>query len=166
MIDIQPEEASVYVDDTYIGLAKDYNGWWLAYPIKAGKHKINIESPGYQSYSINIELAPKQLYELKYKMQRISQNTIYNLDYQYNKHFSKGFLTLEINPSYAEIYINNEYIGNWEDFQKNKSKIELPPGKHKITILSPNYMPYHSEIEIKENGNTTLRVELIERQLV
>lgn len=166
MLDIQPEDASVYVDGTYVGLAKDYYGWWIAYPVKAGKHRIDIKYPGYQSYSTNVELAPKQFYELKYKMQRIEQNTGFNSDHQYNENLAKGFLILEVNSSNAEIYLNNEYIGNWADIQKNKNKIELPPGKYKITILSPNYIPYHSEIEIKENENTYLRVNLIERQLV
>ncbi len=164
--DINPEEALIYIDGAFIGTAEDYNGWWTAYPVKAGKHEITIKHPDYLEYSTNIELAPKQLYELKHKMIKINKNASSNLNYQNIENINQGSLILNVNPSNAELYINHEYIGTISEILSNQEKIPLTPGKYKITILSPTYVPYNTEIEIKDKQETIIKVDLIKKELI
>jgi hypothetical protein len=164
--DIEPSETMIYVDGTFIGEAKDFYGWWIAHPLKAGKHQIVLKLPGYKTYSVSIELAPKQVYELKYKMVKLDNNSDSTKDSYNYDNLAKGSLNLQVQPSDAAIYINNEYIGTVDEILKENNKLMLPAGIYKITIIKPNYIPYHTEIEIKENEENNLTVELVKRQLV
>ncbi len=166
---VEPDEALIYIDGHFIGRSEEHDGWWKTFPIKAGKHQAIIKLPGYKTEIIDFEVAPSQYYELKIRMLPSTKeemteenNTILQEDIS----SQKGYLNLQIEPSNSSIYIDNKYIGNYDEIKKANNKISLPAGKHTIEILSPSYLPYSSEFTINENEDTSLTISLIKKELI
>jgi len=62
---VKPNRAAVFADDRFIGYVDQFDGpgqWLLLAP---GKHHIKITLPGYKTFDTEINLLPKQKFELK-----------------------------------------------------------------------------------------------------
>src|ERR1700730_4863862 len=59
-LNVIPDRAAVFIDDGYVGLASDLGGAFHAMPVSPGKHRINIELPGYQTFGTEINLHARQ----------------------------------------------------------------------------------------------------------
>jgi hypothetical protein len=59
-LDINPDRAAVFVDDTYAGHAGDFGGSVHTMLLSPGKHRIKVELPGYQTFETEVDLLPMQ----------------------------------------------------------------------------------------------------------
>lgn len=59
---ITPDRAAVFVDDAFIGPARNFSRGVLVTP---GKHSIKIDMPGYRSFTTEVTLLPNQKFTLK-----------------------------------------------------------------------------------------------------
>jgi hypothetical protein len=61
-ISVNPDRAAVFLDGLYVGHAAEFGGSLVVAP---GHRKIAISLPGYQTFSTEVDLAPKQKFEIK-----------------------------------------------------------------------------------------------------
>ena len=61
-ISVNPDRAAVFLDGQYVGHAAEFGGGLIVAP---GHRKIAISLPGYQTFSTEVDLAPKQKFEIK-----------------------------------------------------------------------------------------------------
>jgi hypothetical protein len=61
-ISVTPDRAAVFLDGRYVGHAAEFGGGLIVAP---GHRKISISLPGYQIFSAEVDLAPKQKFEIK-----------------------------------------------------------------------------------------------------
>jgi hypothetical protein len=61
-ISVNPDRAAVFLDGLYVGHAAEFGGGLTVAP---GHRKIAISLPGYQTFSTEVDLAPKQKFEIK-----------------------------------------------------------------------------------------------------
>jgi PEGA domain-containing protein len=61
-ISVNPDRAAVFLDGLYVGHAAEFGGGLVVAP---GHRKIAISLPGYQTFSTEVDLAPKQKFEIK-----------------------------------------------------------------------------------------------------
>ncbi|HEM49066.1 MAG TPA: PEGA domain-containing protein [Caldithrix sp.] len=66
-----------------------------------------------------------------------------------------GSISIEADPRKAEVYLDNNLIGNAPVSLK-----EVSPGSHTVKISAKGYDPEEKEIVINENKETKLKVEL------
>lgn len=64
-LDVTPNRAAVFVDDGYVGTIKEFSGLGRAMVIAPGKHNIKIALAGYQDFTTEINLRPKQEITIK-----------------------------------------------------------------------------------------------------
>lgn len=62
---VTPDRAAVFLDDAYAGHVSEFTGVGRAMLISPGKHRIKIALPGYQTFETEINLLPKQKFEVK-----------------------------------------------------------------------------------------------------
>jgi PEGA domain len=61
-ISVNPDRAAVFLDGHYVGHAAEFGSGLIVAP---GHRKITISLPGYQTFSTEVDLAPKQKFEIK-----------------------------------------------------------------------------------------------------
>jgi hypothetical protein len=59
--DIQPYDASVYIDGNYAGVADEFSPVRAPLTLPAGRHRIDIDAPGYAPLSFEITVVPRQV---------------------------------------------------------------------------------------------------------
>lgn len=64
-LDVTPSRAAVFVDEGYVGTIKDFSGLGRAMVIAPGQHNVKIALAGYQDFTTQINLRPKQEITIK-----------------------------------------------------------------------------------------------------
>lgn len=64
-LDVTPDRAAVFVDGAYAGTPKEFGGLGRAMLIAPGKHTVKIALVGYQDFTTEINLRPKQKITIK-----------------------------------------------------------------------------------------------------
>ena len=64
-LDVTPNRAAVFVDDGYVGTIKEFSGLGRAMVIAPGQHNVKIALAGYQDFTTQINLRPKQEITIK-----------------------------------------------------------------------------------------------------
>ena len=57
-LDVQPWRAEVYVDGVYVGIVRDFTGYYHHLEVSAGPHVIAMVSPDYEPLIIEIFVSP------------------------------------------------------------------------------------------------------------
>jgi hypothetical protein len=73
-LDIQPGRAAVFLDDYYVGTVDEYYGVAHGMLVAPGKHRFKIALAGYKTFETDVELAPKQKFELRTELMAGSIN--------------------------------------------------------------------------------------------
>jgi PEGA domain len=60
-LDISPRDATVYVDGTYVGVADDFYDPSHPLSVIAGRHRIQVQAPGYQPLSFDVDVVSGQV---------------------------------------------------------------------------------------------------------
>ena len=58
---IDPADADVYVDGEYIGIAHDFDGPAQPLTLSAGRHRVELQAPGYEPMVFDIDVVPGQV---------------------------------------------------------------------------------------------------------
>lgn len=64
-LDVTPNRAAVFVDEGYVGTIKEFSGLGRAMVIAPGQHNVRIALAGYQDFTTQINLRPKQEITIK-----------------------------------------------------------------------------------------------------
>ena len=64
-LEVTPDRAAVFVDEGYVGTPKEFSGLGRAMVIAPGKHRVRIALAGYQDFTTEINLRPKQKITIK-----------------------------------------------------------------------------------------------------
>jgi PEGA domain len=68
---VEPEEAAVFVNDTYAGYVDQFNGR-RGMRMGPGVYSVRIALPGYDSFETDITITASQEYEIKTKLRKAS----------------------------------------------------------------------------------------------
>jgi hypothetical protein len=68
-LEIEPEEAAIFVNDRYVGHVDSFNGP-RGMRLEPGKYRFTIALPGYQSFDTELNVRANQTYELKTNLQK------------------------------------------------------------------------------------------------
>ncbi|HKV05998.1 MAG TPA: PEGA domain-containing protein [Candidatus Acidoferrales bacterium] len=64
-LQVTPDRAAVFVDDGYVGTTREFSGLGRAMVIAPGKHRVRIALAGYQDFTTDINLRPRQKITIK-----------------------------------------------------------------------------------------------------
>ena len=64
-LEVTPNRAAVFVDEGYVGTTREFSGLGRAMVIAPGKHHVRIALAGYQDFTTEINLRPKQKITIK-----------------------------------------------------------------------------------------------------
>ena len=58
---LTPYDASVFVDGTYVGVASSFDGRRQPLTLAAGRHRIELQAPGYAPIAFDVDVVPGQV---------------------------------------------------------------------------------------------------------
>jgi PEGA domain len=64
-LDVEPNRAAVFVDDSFVGHAGEMGGTFGKMLISPGVHRIKVALPGYRTFETEVSLLPDQKAEIK-----------------------------------------------------------------------------------------------------
>jgi PEGA domain len=67
---VTPQDAAVYIDDHFAGLARQLTDLKLGLAVDPGKHQIQISRPGYESKSLEVTVGAGQTEEVSIKLEQ------------------------------------------------------------------------------------------------
>jgi hypothetical protein len=69
--DVSPEEARLYLDGRYIGIADDFDGYPDFLYLRPGQYKLEFRLEGYESQTVNVDARPGVKLDLNSKLAKI-----------------------------------------------------------------------------------------------
>ena len=57
-LQVQPDRAAVFLDDTFVGHVDEYNGFERGMLVAPGRHQIKIALPGFKTLETEVDLLP------------------------------------------------------------------------------------------------------------
>lgn len=60
-LEINPPDASVYVDGAYAGLVRDFDGTRQTLTLANGRHRIEIDAQGFEPWTFDVDIVPGQI---------------------------------------------------------------------------------------------------------
>ncbi len=64
-LSVNPSRAAVFVDGSYVGHVKEFQGMGRGMLVSPGDHQISIALPGYEAFETNVKPLPNQKVEIK-----------------------------------------------------------------------------------------------------
>lgn len=156
--DVEPEEAKVYLDGKYAGIADDYDGFPRYLSVPLGSHKIEFRMEGYETFTQEFYINPGQMITINFKMIKAEKGK--ELPKAEEPAKEHGVISLELEPLSAEIFVDGKLAGTGEDLKNKGGEIEVSIGKHRLEFKKAGYKSQAIEIEIKDGKGFHLGIRL------
>jgi hypothetical protein len=157
-LNVQPQDASVYVDEVYRGTARDFVAQTLTVP--RGLRKITLRRNGFFTETFNVQIEAGRVLEMDVILKSSPGATeqaspVYQVDLT-----KTGSLVLQIEPADASVYIDDTFYGPSTQFSKNAQAIVLRAGQHKFQLSRPGYATHSATVEIQADQVKEVQVSL------
>ncbi len=130
-----PDKAKVYINNDYKGDTP------LTLKLNIGTYNLKITKSGYQDYTDTIKIEENKILKISPKLSKLSTTPPTTKKI--------GYLSVNSNPPYADVYIDDKSIG-----KTPIKSYELNEGSYTIRIMKDGYNEFTKKIDIT-NGKTT-----------
>lgn len=164
--DVLPEEAGVYVNGEYLGIADQFDGWPRYLYIQAGKYDISFKLDGYEDLNLKVEVIPNKTIRIKEKMKRIppSQFKEEKMEEFQEKKLSKAKISISLFPDEAVLYLDGKLWLTAQEVVRLHNPLQIDSGKHIIEALCPGYENFKKEIDMKSGEYLELNIVLVKKE--
>ena len=172
-IDVEPDDAQVYVDRYYAGVVDDFDGIFQHLTLRAGPHLLEIRKTGFTTLVAELNLSPGQSITYRRVMQPVSAGETPEAALPLPPGFEEGAappppaeaamppgdVQFDVKPKDAEIYVDGFYAGLVDDFNGSQ-RLELPAGPHHLSIRMAGYETIDLDLSITAERSITYRAEM------
>jgi hypothetical protein len=88
----------------------------------------------------------------------------YAYDYRFDPYrygYPTGELRIEVDPNYAEVWVDGYYAGTVDDFDGFWQGLTLEEGRYTIAIVAPGFEPLEFDVRIHAGRKITYRGDLL-----
>ncbi len=164
-LEIEPDDADVYLDGTYQGEVDKFDGHPDYLWVKPGRHTLEFRKRKYQSLRILFEVKaderkrfPQELYKHRKGEPKLVELNM--LPPASKPRSQVAFLKFLVEPADAALWIDGTFRGAAEQFDGNPERIKVSAGKHTIELTRPGYRTHTAEIRLGPEQERTIRVTL------
>ena len=178
-LDVDPEEAEVYVDGYYTGVVDSYDGFLQRLRLSPGEHEIELYLDGYESIRQTLYLAPGQTYRIRHEMQPLADGapqpprpepvdppplaagpTMPQAPFAAGPATAEQFGTLvvRVRPTDAAVLVDGEQWVGHEGI--GELVLDLGAGVHGLEVSRPDHRTYRADVEVVAGEQTVVNVSL------
>jgi hypothetical protein len=187
-LDIQPEEAEVWVDGNYVGEADDFDGFPSYLWLEPGSHQIVLYAPARETLVREVNLqsgemlgfddvlvpgvsrAPTEFFTRRAAPQRelgtrqyvVDDEEIAEDDEQGNDEIAAGtgLLRLNVTPADAAVWLDGRPIGSAAELASLRGALEVAAGTHEVVAIRPGWGELRRRVEVADGDELTLELNL------
>jgi hypothetical protein len=175
-LDATPDDAAVYVDGFYAGLADDFDGVFQQLPLTPGPHRILLHRPGYRWLRLNLYLRPGSTFTLPAALQPIEPGEPSPLPPSSTRvpppvqpesyrvplarwpgittapqrgratHAPTAWLDLHVEPTDAVVLIDGE---PWLTSSPGHVVVDVDTGPHRIWVARPGFVTTEMDVTLR-----------------
>jgi hypothetical protein len=139
---VRPEQARIWVNGRYVGIADDWDGWGggRVYPFPKGLHRVRLELPGYRTLELAVLAggdASVDTVKIEDRLDRRAAapySRLRRLDAR-----TSGLLELEVEPPDALLSADGRRLGRASAFGARKPLRLSGPAVHEVELSAPNH---------------------------
>lgn len=177
--DVAPEEAAVYLDGQYVGIADNFDGFPTYLAVEPGRHSVTFKAEGYRSVTRQLRVPRGAVLDLKFTMSKgegaeppaPAEGDVEiappdrapagpDEDQQAETAAEPGFVRLRISPADASVYLDGEFFATASQLLSLHGDLRLESGAHRIEIVKPGYRGFARELLVPPGGRQTLTIAL------
>src|SRR6185436_3428357 len=169
-LDIEPDDAQVFVDRYYAGVVNDYDGFFQRLTLRAGPHLVEIRKEGFRPLGIELNLYPGQdvTYRRTMEPSTVGDETV--AVQPVAPAFEEGAvlppvdapqgdLKFDVTPKEAAIYADGFYVGIVDDFDGSQHMM-LTQGTHHLVLTLDGYETIEVDLSIDSDRTITYRATM------
>jgi hypothetical protein len=141
---------------TVFGRSRVYNNYYYYYPRRYYPYGYGAFGLGYFYYD---PYAWGPSYYGGYS--GYSGYSGYDSYYDQYGRYPTGELRLDVNPRYAEVYVDGYFAGQVDDFDGVFQALRLEEGPHQIRIMAPGFAPLDFDVRVFPGRKVTYRGDLL-----
>lgn len=150
-----PEQARLYLDGRYVGIADDWDGRGGGRPLeldKEGTHYVRMELPGYATRTLQIDVTPDagDSISIDEELDRHDRAPYEKLPAVYDR--TTGAVEFTVTPPDAGISEDGKSIGSASDFGPSSPLKLSGPMVHDLMLSAPGYKPKLVRILVAPNA--------------
>jgi hypothetical protein len=180
-IDVEPEDAAVYIDGYYAGIADDFDGFFENLPLTPGGHTIVVYLNGYRSIQQSVHVPAGGTFKIKGTLEPLAPGEVqapppvapalpappagsYRLPRPPVERpaaavaVTFGELDVRVQPADVNLSVDGQ---RWLSSDPNRFLLQLPTGRHKLEITKAGYRGFTSEVDVTEAGSVLLNISLV-----
>lgn len=145
------KNAGVWVDGQYVGYVKELNG-----PKKLmllpGKHEIIARQAWYNDFVEQAVLEPGEVHNIQLTLSKDSRTPSRD---------ALGELKISATPRRAVVFVDDQFVGHVDEFDGVGKALLLTPGKHRVRIALPGYLPFETMADLRPHQKLKIETELV-----
>jgi predicted Ser/Thr protein kinase len=150
-----PEQARLYVDGHYVGIADDWDNRGGGRPLeleKDGTHYVRMELPGYRPMNLQIDVTPdaNDSVSIDEELERRERLPYEKLPAVYDR--TTAEVEFEITPADAGVSEDGKALGQASDFGPASPLKLSGPRVHDLMLSAPGYKPRLVRILVAPNA--------------
>ena len=189
-LDVSPEDAAVYVDGEYVGIADDYDGFPQYLTVTPGRHQISFKAEGHRAVTRSVRVPRGAVLDLEFTIPRgegsvsigaqAEPEEIVVPDYEpgtpgeddedldvepdqdgdREARSEAGFIKLSVSPPDASIYLDGRLYGSADLLSRLHGELRLESGAHQIEVVRPGYRSISRQIQIRPGEHMAIDLDL------
>jgi hypothetical protein len=154
---VRPEQARIWVDGRYVGIADDWDGWGggVVFPLAAGLHRVRLELPGFRTLGLAILATPDasaETVKIEDRLERRGDAAYARLGRPDAR--TRGLLELQIDPPAAVVSAGGKRLGVASSFTAARPLRLSGTAVHEIEISAPDHERRVLRVLVSPNAGT------------
>jgi PEGA domain-containing protein len=145
------KNAGVWIDGQYVGYVKELTGDRTVI-LLPGKHRVVVRQAWYQDFTNEVVLEPGEVHKVKVVLAR---------DGRMPAPEAKGELKISAVPTRAAVFVDEQFAGHVNEFDGVGKAMLLAPGKHRVRIALPGYLPFETVVDLHPKQKMKIQTELV-----
>lgn len=185
-LQVEPDDAEVYVDGYYAGEVDDFNGLFQRLHVRPGRHELAFKRRGFRTHRVKVYVPVGSTLKIRHDLQPgqasdVTEAVVGSPEEMeraekarpqpaWNEEDEEAIadeepvatgrrpaeVSLTVKPEDAAVYVDGRFMGNGEDVDE----LQLAPGKHRVEVVRPGYATFEKDIEVTAGEQRDLKVEL------
>jgi hypothetical protein len=144
-------DSGVWIDGQYVGYLRELKGSKKIL-LLPGEHEISVRQGGYLDFTQKVLVRGGETQTINVAMQKDTRVQLPRITAE---------IKLEVNPNRAAVFVDGVFVGHVAEFGGVGRALLVSPGKRKITITSPGYQTFETDIDLVANQKSTVKTDLV-----
>ncbi len=181
--DVDPEDAAVFIDGEYVGVADGFDGFPRYLTVTPGRHTVTVKYDGHTTWTRTLRVPPGGITQIKLEMtagegidegdpsdRGAQEEAAYptgpaqeeggGLEITPDLDGAPGFVRLSVSPPGAAVYLDGEFYAPASTLARLHGDLRLESGTHVIEVVMPGYETSTRRVELAPGDRMTLSIEL------